>query len=273
MRSRTRLPAVVGTILIAAPVVNGVSIAPARADVDCLPAPSGPSPQGSHWRYHVERGTGRQCWYLHFPSEGAKSEPRAMAPNAMPVKTVAPGAMPSGSIAPNAAAPKRAAPKPAARKTATEPAAILLQMPVAPAPMPQAQSDPVDPVTTQAVIVPARPPDPPPSAPRDGTSPPGNAAPAELSAPERANPEPPNEAVDDDAQLTTSSITFSRRPPDADTAPAAFAADPDQTLVFVTALALLVFGGGGFVTWRSTRRRAQRALRAYKELVRSRAMT
>lgn len=30
----------------------------------CLSAPKGIAPAGSHWFYHVERGTKKQCWYL-----------------------------------------------------------------------------------------------------------------------------------------------------------------------------------------------------------------
>lgn len=37
---------------------------------DCLSGPKDTTPQGSHWYYHLERGTGRKCWYLG--SQGAK---------------------------------------------------------------------------------------------------------------------------------------------------------------------------------------------------------
>jgi hypothetical protein len=35
----------------------------AHAD-DCLASPDKATPAGGHWRYHIERGTGRKCWYL-----------------------------------------------------------------------------------------------------------------------------------------------------------------------------------------------------------------
>jgi hypothetical protein len=35
----------------------------ANAADECLTEPTGPSSQGKHWYYHIERGTGRHCWY------------------------------------------------------------------------------------------------------------------------------------------------------------------------------------------------------------------
>jgi hypothetical protein len=36
----------------------------ARAADGCLTEPGGDNPQGRHWYYRIERGTGRHCWYL-----------------------------------------------------------------------------------------------------------------------------------------------------------------------------------------------------------------
>jgi hypothetical protein len=36
----------------------------AHAAADCLSAPKGASPAGSHWYYRVDRATKRHCWYL-----------------------------------------------------------------------------------------------------------------------------------------------------------------------------------------------------------------
>src|SRR5262249_60449380 len=48
-------------------VVAGLSptaaVRAANAADDCLTEPSGPTTQGKHWYYHIERGTGRHCWY------------------------------------------------------------------------------------------------------------------------------------------------------------------------------------------------------------------
>jgi hypothetical protein len=45
---------------LALPVLPNVAYA---AD-DCLASPNKATPAGGHWRYHLERGTGRKCWYL-----------------------------------------------------------------------------------------------------------------------------------------------------------------------------------------------------------------
>jgi hypothetical protein len=45
---------------------------------DCLAAPNSSAPQGSQWRYRLERGTHRKCWYLRdsgkAPQKAAPSE-------------------------------------------------------------------------------------------------------------------------------------------------------------------------------------------------------
>jgi hypothetical protein len=57
----------------------------ARAADDCLASPNKEAPQGSHWFYHVERGTQRKCWHLGdegkattapAASDAVKSEPQ-----------------------------------------------------------------------------------------------------------------------------------------------------------------------------------------------------
>lgn len=47
----------------------------AKAD-NCLLKPNAPSPAGSHWYYHVDRLSGRRCWFLRQQEAGAgqKSE-------------------------------------------------------------------------------------------------------------------------------------------------------------------------------------------------------
>jgi hypothetical protein len=56
-------------IAVAAVMGVGTGLAPtaavraANAADDCLTEPSGPTTQGKHWYYHIERGTGRHCWY------------------------------------------------------------------------------------------------------------------------------------------------------------------------------------------------------------------
>ena len=46
--------------ILTLPVIPSVAYA---AD-DCLASPDTATPSGGHWRYHLERSTGRKCWYL-----------------------------------------------------------------------------------------------------------------------------------------------------------------------------------------------------------------
>jgi F0F1-type ATP synthase membrane subunit c/vacuolar-type H+-ATPase subunit K len=57
---------------------------PAQAE-ECLSAPKAATPAGGHWRYRVERGTKRHCWYLAekartTPDAAAAAEPSTTAP-------------------------------------------------------------------------------------------------------------------------------------------------------------------------------------------------
>src|SRR6516165_9440230 len=51
---------------------------------DCLAAPNSSAPQGSQWRYRLERGTHRKCWYLrdssNAPQKAAPSEKTDVTP-------------------------------------------------------------------------------------------------------------------------------------------------------------------------------------------------
>jgi hypothetical protein len=40
---------------------------------ECLTEPKGATSPGRHWFYHVERGTGRKCWYQRGQDDGAAS--------------------------------------------------------------------------------------------------------------------------------------------------------------------------------------------------------
>ena len=41
----------------------------ASAADSCVTEPTGATPQGKHWFYRIERGTGRHCWYLRGEDE------------------------------------------------------------------------------------------------------------------------------------------------------------------------------------------------------------
>jgi hypothetical protein len=57
---KTKVVIVVSTALIS---MASASAAAFAAD-ECLASPNGSSPQGQHWRYHLDRQTQRKCWYL-----------------------------------------------------------------------------------------------------------------------------------------------------------------------------------------------------------------
>ena len=61
-RAAKLLPVMIAATF-AAPALSVITPVPAQAET-CLTAPSGATPAGKHWRYRVERGSKRQCWYL-----------------------------------------------------------------------------------------------------------------------------------------------------------------------------------------------------------------
>ena len=73
---------------LAGAALAAVSHDAARAADDCLAAPKGETPEGSHWYYRIEHGTKRHCWYLRAEGE---TPSQAAAPNSSgPAKPVAP---------------------------------------------------------------------------------------------------------------------------------------------------------------------------------------
>lgn len=61
-RAAKLLPVMIAATF-AAPALSVITPVPAQAET-CLTAPTGATPAGKHWRYRVERGSKRQCWYL-----------------------------------------------------------------------------------------------------------------------------------------------------------------------------------------------------------------
>ena len=90
--------------LIAAP--HGV----ARATDNCLTEPREETPQGKHWYYRIERGTGRHCWYLR-----AEDEASARTPSAEPVAAAKPAPPTTGNAPPRSLADAHAEFAPGAR--------------------------------------------------------------------------------------------------------------------------------------------------------------
>lgn len=67
---------------------------------NCVTVPTDQTPQGQHWYYHIERGTGRHCWYLRGRDEkSARTDtPVTVAPEPSAPRRVE-AAPPSRSIA------------------------------------------------------------------------------------------------------------------------------------------------------------------------------
>lgn len=61
-RAAKLLPVVI-IATFAAPALNVMATHPAQAET-CLTKPNEATPAGKHWRYRVERGSKRHCWYL-----------------------------------------------------------------------------------------------------------------------------------------------------------------------------------------------------------------
>jgi hypothetical protein len=57
---------------------------------NCLTAPRGATPAGSHWYYRIDRATKRQCWYLREENENADDKFARAAPPASPPSADAP---------------------------------------------------------------------------------------------------------------------------------------------------------------------------------------
>jgi hypothetical protein len=79
---------------MAPPPVEKTAPADKTTVEDCLTTPGGESPQGQQWRYRIERGTQRRCWYLRDRSDRAQ-----------PILTTAPAAKPLARAA-DAPAPR-----------------------------------------------------------------------------------------------------------------------------------------------------------------------
>jgi len=86
--------------------------APQAASDNCLSAPKGATPSGSHWYYRIDRTTKRQCWYLREESDTADDKfARAAPPASAPT--------PASATAPASATPASATEEPAQQRTIT----------------------------------------------------------------------------------------------------------------------------------------------------------
>jgi hypothetical protein len=96
--------------------------APPAAD-DCLSAPNGQAPEGSHWYYRIERGTKRHCWYVREQGQKvSQSAPSSAAPAAKPVAAKPIAANPEPAIRGTVANARAELPAASIRGTSDNPA-------------------------------------------------------------------------------------------------------------------------------------------------------
>lgn len=98
-QSRRIAPALLAPLLAALAAMASVHAAPVAApnSADCLAKPNAPAPQGSHWYYHIDRPSGRHCWYQR-PLNAAQNEtaqPRSAAAPMVPPRVAAPADRPA----------------------------------------------------------------------------------------------------------------------------------------------------------------------------------
>lgn len=97
MSNRAAAPvfAVLLSSLASAALLTSAVAAPATGDGaeasanECLAAPKGAAPQGSHWYYRLEKGTKRKCWYL--ADQAAKAR-KVTASSSTPTPSAKPAA-------------------------------------------------------------------------------------------------------------------------------------------------------------------------------------
>lgn len=184
MKSRAAkfVVAMIAAILSSANAFAAPDTAEERADT-CLTSPREYTPPGTRWRYKIERGSGRHCWFIKDDAE--KPAGKAAEPSAAAADEPAP-------------APRRKAATP---RTVSDARAEFSRTPVEPeprpallqsAPAPAADNSPPATTTTANMLAPAaatRWPDPMATGSIAGPSPPtAPAAPADQTAELRTAP-------------------------------------------------------------------------------------
>lgn len=97
-RSVNFLAAVFAAALAGANLATVTDIHAQAAADSCLTAPGDKTPAGSRWRYKLERGTGRQCWFLKDDNDkvarAAPQEPVDLSPEAAAAESAAAAPVP-----------------------------------------------------------------------------------------------------------------------------------------------------------------------------------
>ena len=85
MNQHVRILIPISTVSLAALLVILVMpVHASQAADDCLAKPNAAAPDGSHWYYHVDRATGRQCWYLGSAGRKVPQHASQDAPSVSP---------------------------------------------------------------------------------------------------------------------------------------------------------------------------------------------
>jgi hypothetical protein len=131
------------------------------APPDCLAKPSGPAAKGSHWYYHIERPSGRHCWYQR-PVDAAADAPAQpqMSPATVPAQpaaaltaAVTSAAAPADDAGTNVVRPVAAPPLPPWPAAARPPVAAPAEIPAS---APKLEDPRPDPVVPPPAHIPAR---------------------------------------------------------------------------------------------------------------------
>jgi hypothetical protein len=85
------LATVLVSLVVAAPAARAEPTAASSTTDACLAKPNAPSPQGSHWFYHLDRTSGRHCWYLRAQDANA-GDAKIAGPRSASAPTVRPSA-------------------------------------------------------------------------------------------------------------------------------------------------------------------------------------
>jgi hypothetical protein len=146
-RSVKFVAALFASILAGASLTSVTDIraqAAAAAD-NCLTAPKGATPAGSHWFYRLERGTKRQCWYLRDENDkSARAAPQDSSTDAAPDSAAAdPAPPPPRPVVRKSVANAHAELPSAQQRVEQEPAAVPESRTVGMAPAPAFQNSPV----------------------------------------------------------------------------------------------------------------------------------
>jgi hypothetical protein len=250
----------------------------ARAADDCLASPDKATPSGGHWRYHLERGTGRKCWYIAGEAtrpDAAKAD--AAKPDAddsdvtdstppKPAMKITPTLERAAASPPERPRVAKPAPPPVAQPPANNARAEFVDPPP-PAPAAPAQPDPPQaaapaPAAQQSTVG-TRWPSPGPVGTADSNSSPATSAPATTQIPVPQQAAPPTSTPSASAQPATaaSDQIASTTPANRTASPAvATSAGPDYLLyaliIAVTGFTVVAgFAGVRFLAdwWRDWR--------------------